>query len=524
MKKIKVIRAIIGIVIIAILSALIVVLAVSYKTADYKVVFDSKGGSAVETQTVKDGAKATKPSDPTKQGYTFEYWCADTENNSEFDFDTKITKDITLYAKWKEKTPVVSATETKYTVSFDLAGCTNISKFPNQVVVKGSKAARPAETPLKDAFKFDGWDFDFETPIESDTVIKAKWLGIFKVTFNLDGGINDSAFNPQFIIQGSAAVKPQINPQKKGWHFGGWDFDFETKIISDTVITAKWFNRQTAVKIILNNLCGAEIRDNYIVSGYGVIAGNEILIPKEYVLNNDIVLPDISNFFKDSNVLEGLYSVCVNGSYSNKLKTLTAGQYETVNLYAKWQLCFLVQASFNVYDGYTYGIQINPDYKDYIKSITIPDKTNGSGEINPDSGKIGKVIWVMDYGFSEMQYLEKVVLTKNIKVIGEYAFSDCISLKNINLSKVEYIGEYAFCGCISLKSVNLSCVDMLSAGVLYGCSSLQKIEMNKTGYKFIGWSTTTHNVGENVDFKPLDFDYIKNIVNENQNLFAIWEQ
>ena len=63
------------------------------------VVFDSCGGTAVETVTVKNKGTVQKPADPTREGYTFEYWTLD---GGKFDFSTKITKDITLVAVWKE--------------------------------------------------------------------------------------------------------------------------------------------------------------------------------------------------------------------------------------------------------------------------------------------------------------------------------------------------------------------------------------------------------------------------------------
>lgn len=63
------------------------------------VVFDSCGGTAVETVSVKNKGTIQKPADPTREGYTFEYW---TLNGEKFDFSTKITSDITLVAVWKE--------------------------------------------------------------------------------------------------------------------------------------------------------------------------------------------------------------------------------------------------------------------------------------------------------------------------------------------------------------------------------------------------------------------------------------
>jgi uncharacterized repeat protein (TIGR02543 family) len=74
---------------------------------NHTVIFNSNGGSAVASQTVVDGSKATKPSDPTKSGYTFGGWYTNSACTTAYSFDTAVTADITLYAKW---TAVVSTT------------------------------------------------------------------------------------------------------------------------------------------------------------------------------------------------------------------------------------------------------------------------------------------------------------------------------------------------------------------------------------------------------------------------------
>lgn len=63
------------------------------------VVFDSDGGSEVDSQTVNDKEKAIKPDDPSKEGYSFVAWFLD---NEEYDFDSSVESDITLIAQWIE--------------------------------------------------------------------------------------------------------------------------------------------------------------------------------------------------------------------------------------------------------------------------------------------------------------------------------------------------------------------------------------------------------------------------------------
>ena len=65
--------------------------------AGYAVTFNSNGGSAVLAQDVDEGQCASKPSDPTKVGYTFASWAL---NGETYDFTTPITGDIELVAVW----------------------------------------------------------------------------------------------------------------------------------------------------------------------------------------------------------------------------------------------------------------------------------------------------------------------------------------------------------------------------------------------------------------------------------------
>ena len=69
----------------------------------FTVTFDSNGGSAVASQTVKEGEKAAKPANPTRDGYTFEGWFADEALKTAYDFNTPVTSDITLYADWDRR-------------------------------------------------------------------------------------------------------------------------------------------------------------------------------------------------------------------------------------------------------------------------------------------------------------------------------------------------------------------------------------------------------------------------------------
>ena len=147
----------------------------------YNVTFKSDENTVINTVTVKDENSIGKPDDPTKDGYQFAGWYKDINCTEEYDFNTKVTADLTLYAKWNAE----------YTVSFDTNGAGVIS---SQTVVSGGYATKPAKDPVKKGFNFDGWytdntyttPFDFEnTKITDNTTIYANFID--SSVFELNG-------------------------------------------------------------------------------------------------------------------------------------------------------------------------------------------------------------------------------------------------------------------------------------------------------------------------------------------------
>ena len=149
--------------------AIIAVFMVKQKNTSYTILFETDGGSLVESQIVKKGEKVKKPNDPTKDGYMFVEWVYQGEI---YDFSLEVTKDLTLSAKWVE---VREEIET-FIVKFDSDGGTTIA---NQLIEKGEKVRKPVD-PIKDNHTFKGWIlndeiYDFEKVVEKDLELKAKW-------------------------------------------------------------------------------------------------------------------------------------------------------------------------------------------------------------------------------------------------------------------------------------------------------------------------------------------------------------
>jgi uncharacterized repeat protein (TIGR02543 family) len=69
----------------------------------YTVDFNLQGhGSAIAAQEVTEGGKAVAPTAPTASGWNFGGWYEETSCENEFDFNTAINADKTLFAKWTE--------------------------------------------------------------------------------------------------------------------------------------------------------------------------------------------------------------------------------------------------------------------------------------------------------------------------------------------------------------------------------------------------------------------------------------
>ena len=186
----------------------------------FTVKFDANGhghATVPVDQTVELNGKATKPADPTAEGYVFRGWYTTAACTTEFDFNTPIAADTTLYAKWDEI----------YTVTFNVGGH-GTAPAP-QKVENGGKATKP-ENPTAKGWRFDGWytdekctaRYDFDKAVTANTTLYAKWTQLFTLTFETNGGTKiDSVEAPD----GSLVYLGSYKPTKSGYYFVGWYTD-----------------------------------------------------------------------------------------------------------------------------------------------------------------------------------------------------------------------------------------------------------------------------------------------------------
>ena len=225
----------------------------------YTVSFDSNGGSSIANQSVESNHTASKPANPSKTGFTFAGWFTDKDCTTAYDFNSKVTGDITLYAKWNINS---------CTVSFDSNGGSSVAA---QSVNYNTAVSKPADAS-KTGFTFAGWftdndcttAYDFSSKVTGDITLYAKWnINSYKVSFDSNGGSSVAA---QSVNYNTSASKP-ADPSRKGYTFAGWftgkdcktAYDFNSNVTGDITLYAKWnkipdqsLNTPTKYKVSLN--------------------------------------------------------------------------------------------------------------------------------------------------------------------------------------------------------------------------------------------------------------------------------
>lgn len=125
----------------------------------YTVAFLSDGENTAPPQ-IRANTPAAQPDNPTKEGHIFIGWYS---GESEWDFKTLVTADLTLTAKWQIN---------QYTITF------KPENGGQDIVIKqdyGTAITAPAN-PTKTGYTFAGWDKTIPSTMPAgDTTITARW-------------------------------------------------------------------------------------------------------------------------------------------------------------------------------------------------------------------------------------------------------------------------------------------------------------------------------------------------------------
>ena len=201
----------------------------------YTVTFQSEGGSEVASQ-IRANTPADQPADPTKEGYTFIGWY---KGESEWNFETPVTADLTLTAKWQIN---------RYTITFDTAGGSEVPSITQDY----GTAITPPAAPTRTGYTFAGWDRESPTTMPAENItLTARWtVNQYTITFKPENGGQDIVIKQDY---GTAITAP-ANPTKTGYTFAGWDKTIpSTMPAGDMTITARWTENRVIVIIRPDN-------------------------------------------------------------------------------------------------------------------------------------------------------------------------------------------------------------------------------------------------------------------------------
>ena len=242
--------------------ATILKLNVYYDLDFHTLTFDTMGGSTIDPVTVRHGNAVARPTDPTKDKYTFIGWYADPEFTEEYGFATVLEADKTIYAKFELTSTPIGDIYVRYDVlhikqlpdgSYDLANAEveHLSAKKDTTVtavVKDYRAthhinvnstlSKLTDTAIQPYPGADG------KPVY--TILSVYYdLDFHTLTFDTMGG---SRIDPVTVRHGNAVAKPK-DPVNGGYIFDGWytdktyrtPYNFATVLTQDTTIYAKWF-------------------------------------------------------------------------------------------------------------------------------------------------------------------------------------------------------------------------------------------------------------------------------------------
>ena len=351
-------------------------------TEEYTVTFNAYGGFPTpDEQHVKSGEKAVLPAEPTLKGHTFAFWYLgdDEQNATAYDFDTPVTGDITLTAKWNIN---------KYTVTFNSYGGTPVP--PAQEVEYGLTATEPATAPTKTGYTFDGWylgdeKYDFSDAVEQNITLYANWeKNIYTVTYT-DGVDGEEVFADQTYRVPFEDTTPAFKGTKTraGYVFAGWKPAFSDTVTGNVTYVAQWKDDKN------NNGIADDEEEKYTVTYTDGVANEEVFADQVYgdLLSGTATPAFKGNPTRDGYVFDGwkpAFSDTVTGNvtYVAQWTARTDLSY-TVHYYLKNTTKQV--ANDKMVAGQTFNADVTENairisgyrvYGDSVKSITIGTGTN----------------------------------------------------------------------------------------------------------------------------------------------------
>ncbi|QIL78553.1 IPTL-CTERM sorting domain-containing protein [Diaphorobacter sp. HDW4A] len=225
---------------------------------DYVVTYVPNGGTHVPSETVLSGQKASVPMPPTKPGEGFAGWYTTNALTTAYDFNTPVTSNLSLYAKWTANLYYVSGNVTGLASGRTLGLTLNTSlgsvsmssdgrfQFPQGLVQGAAYSVQVSLQPVNQRCTVNAAGTGtIATPGADVTNVEVTCVGPYTVSFDTAGG---SAIASQELGPDGQATRPAADPVRSGFVFDGWYsdaqttqvYDFAALVNADVTVHAKW--------------------------------------------------------------------------------------------------------------------------------------------------------------------------------------------------------------------------------------------------------------------------------------------
>ncbi|MDE7213788.1 MAG: InlB B-repeat-containing protein [Anaeroplasmataceae bacterium] len=453
------------------------------------------GDTVVETKEIQENTTVSKVTAPSKEGYTFKGWSSNKDEFVEFNFETKLTENTTLYAFYTKN----DVTPDMVTVTFKDGDTTLDSK-----TVEKNSAVSAITAPSKTGYTFKGWStkkdeytsYDFTVLVENDLTL----YGFYEInTYTITYKYNDTVYITQSIDYNSTATAPKA-PVITGYIFKEWcideacktPFDFSTQITEDKTLYAKLeeVNTHTLTLVIDGKQTALQINNASTIDTVDIPVKEGYEITDWYTDSNYTNIFDVTTKITKDTTLYGSYTIItytvtlIDGSTSSEQKVDYNSLVEFPNNPSKTGYTFkgwstkqdefvefkkdtTITKDITLYAYYTInsytiafiseGSTIKSETLEYNSSITLPTAPSKTGHT------------FKGWSTSSTAYVAFVNTTKVTEDLTLYAFFD------INTFKVTFMNENTK---VSEETVEYNSTVTLPAAP------------SKTGHTFKGWSTS----------------------------------
>ena len=387
-------------------------------------------GAKYTTQTLSYEGRASVPTAPVKAGYTLDGWYADSGFTEKFDFNKKITSDVSIYAKWRVTT---------YTIDYNLnSGSWNGSAPSTTYTLNDCGYALPV--PTREWYIFEGWK-------------------------NLSGN---------FISN-----YPDVNHLRNLSLYASWVEGTEGLMFSTyytNYVSVTGYNGNADNVVIPKTYRGIPVKE---IEDHAFSFQTRL---------KSITIPDsVTSIGNDAFVTcDGLTCVTIGNSVTSIGNDAFYGCYKLIEVYNKSSLKITAgnsdngSVAFYAKNVYTEegGSKLSTDENGYVlytdgdERILVAYTGTETELILP-----AYITQIYKFAFNGCTGLTSITIPNSVTSIGRSAFWGCTGLTSITIpDRVASIGNSAFQGCTGLTSITIpDSVTSIGDSAFYGCSGLTSI-------------------------------------------------